>query len=44
MMETVNFVLQHVMKDQMNSRGVALLFPNLDARRRWVVNATLQSL
>jgi hypothetical protein len=37
----VELTLGQAMKAQRVSRGVALLFSNLSARWRWMVNATL---
>ena len=38
------FTLEQVTKGQEESRGVAYCFLNLDARSRWVFNATLRPL
>jgi len=40
----VKFTLEQAMKAQRESRGVALLFFNLDAGWGWVVNATPRPL
>jgi predicted DCC family thiol-disulfide oxidoreductase YuxK len=38
------FTLEQAKKAQMGSRSIALLFLNLGARWRWVVNVTLLPL
>ena len=40
----VNLAPEQIMKAHRGSRGIAPLFFNLDARRRWVVNATPRPL
>jgi len=40
----VKYTLEQVMRAQRGSRGIALLFFNLGARRGWVANATPRPL